>query len=326
MTVLSEIQAGVLSQDELVAGIIENIITVNQVYQVLPFDSFEGTGLTVNRENVLAGAGLAAVGGSLSGNVPANGIPAVAAAGAGAAYKAPATWTPETFTLKTLIGDAEVNGLVQAQLSDFTDQTASQIAAKAKQIGRIYQDLMINGNESVSTLQFDGLMVLADSVVAPADGGTARALSFDLMDAAMDEVKDKDGVVDYIQMAPRTRRSYKALLRALGGAAIDDVVTLESGDVVIAYEGVPLFKNEYITTDQGATAANSNTSVIFGTFDDGSRQYGIAGLTSRSNGGIVVEDVGPKENEDTNLTRLKWYAGLVQFSQKGLTVLNQINN
>lgn len=325
MTVLSEIQAGVLTQDELVAGIIENIITVNQIYQVVPFDSFEGTGLTVNRELVLAGAGLVAVGGSTSGNVPANGIPAVAGAGAGIAFKAPATWSPETFTLKTILGEAEVNGLVQAQMSDFTDQTASQIAAKAKQIGRIYQDLMINGNESVSSLQFDGLMVLADSVVT-AGSGSGAALSFDLMDAAMDEVKDKDGVVDYIQMAPRTRRAYKALLRALGGAAIDDVVTLESGDVVIAYEGVPLFKNEYITTDQGPTAANTQTSVIFGTFDDGSRQYGIAGLTSRENGGIVVEEVGPKENEDTNLTRLKWYAGLVQFSQKGLTVLNGITN
>lgn len=325
MAVLSEIQAGVLTQDELVAGIIENIITVNQVYQVFPFDSFEGTGLTVNREDVLAGAGLAAVGGSLTGNVPANGIPAIAGAGAGVAFKAPATWASETFTLKTIIGDAEVNGLVQAQMSDFTDQTASQIAAKAKQIGRIYQDLMINGNESVSTLQFDGLLVLADSVVT-AGSGSGAALSFDLMDQAMDEVKDKDGVVDYIQMAPRTRRAYKALLRALGGAAIDDVVTLESGDVVIAYEGVPVFKNEYIPTDQGPTAANTHTSVIFGTFDDGSRSYGVSGLTSRMNGGIVVSDLGEKEGEDTDLTRVKWYAGLAQFSRKGLTVLNSITN
>ena len=325
MTVLSEVQAGVLSQDELVAGIIENIITVNQMYQVLPFDNYEGTGLTVNRENALAGAGLAAVGGSLSGAVPANGIPAIAGVGAGTNFKDPATWTPETFTLKTIVGDAEVNGLVQAQLSDFTDQTASQIAAKAKQVGRIYQDLMINGNESVSTLQFDGLMVLADSVVT-AGTGSGGALSFDLMDAAMDEVKDKDGVVDYIVMAARTRRAYKALLRALGGAAIDDVVTLESGDVVIAYEGVPIFKNEYMPTNQGPTSANTWTSVIFGTFDDGSRQYGISGLTSRNNGGIVVDQVGPKENEDADLTRVKWYAGLAQFSQKGLTVLNSITN
>lgn len=322
MSVLSEIQAGVLSQDELVAGIIENIITVNQIYQVLPFDSYEGTGLTVNRENALAGAGLAAVGGSLSGAVPANGIPTIAGVGAGTNFKDPATWTPETFTLKTIIGDAEVNGLVQAQLSDFTDQTASQIAAKAKQVGRIYQDLMINGNESVSTLQFDGLLVLADSIVDQAGG----SLSFAGMDEAMDEVKDKDGVVDYIQMHPRTRRAYKALLRALGGAAIDDVVTLESGDIVIAYEGVPVFKNEYIPTNLGETDAQTDTAVIFGTFDDGSRQFGISGLTSRSNGGIMVDEVGAKENEDTNLTRVKWYAGLVQFSQKGLTVLQGVTN
>lgn len=322
MAVLSEVQAGLLTQDEMVAGIIEEIITVNQMYQVLPFDNYEGTGLTVNRELVLAGAGLAAVGGSLAGNVPANGIPAIAGAGAGIAFKAPATWVQETFTLKTIIGDAEVNGLVQAQMSGETDQTGSQIAAKAKQIGRIYQDLMINGNESLSTLQFDGLLVLADSHVDQAGG----ALSFVGMDEAMDEVKDKDGVVDYIVMASRTRRAYKALLRALGGAAIDDVVTLESGDIVIAYEGVPIFRNEYVPTNLGETAAQTDTAVFFGTFDDGSRQYGISGLTSRSNGGIVVEEVGPKEDEDTNLTRVKWYAGLVQFSTKGLTVLQGVTN
>lgn len=323
MTVLSEVQAGLLTQDELVAGIIEEIITVNQMYQVLPFDSYEGTGLTVNRELVLAGAGLAAVGGSLAGAVPANGIPAIAGAGAGTNFKDPATWVQETFTLKTIIGDAEVNGLVQAQMSGETDQTGSQIAAKAKQIGRIYQDLMINGNESLSNLQFDGLLVLADSHVDATGGG---ALSFLDMDTAMDEVKDKDGVVDYIVMASRTRRAYKALLRALGGAAIDDVVTLESGDIVIAYEGVPIFRNEYVPTNLGETAAQTDTAVFFGTFDDGSRQYGISGLTSRSNGGIVVEEVGPKENEDTNLTRVKWYAGLVQFSTKGLTVLQGVTN
>jgi len=321
MTVLSEVQAGLLTQDELVAGIIEDIITVNQMYQVLPFDSYEGTGLTVNRENALAGAGLAAVGGSLAGAVPANGIPAIAGVGAGTNFKDPATWTQETFTLKTIIGDAEVNGLVQAQMSDTTDQTASQIAAKAKQVGRIYQDLMMNGNESVSSLQFDGLLVLADSQV---DG--TGALSFLDMDTAMDEVKDKDGVVDYIVMAARTRRAYKALLRALGGAAIDDVVTLESGDIVIAYEGVPIFKNEYLPTNLGETAAQTETAVIFGTFDDGTRQYGVAGLTSRTNGGIVVDEIGALEGSDASLTRVKWYAGLAQFSRKGLTVLQGVTN
>jgi hypothetical protein len=323
MAVLSEVQAGLLTQDELVAGIIEDIITVNQMYQVLPFDNYEGTGLTVNRENVLAGAGLAAVGASLAGAVPANGIPSIAGVGAGTNFKDPATWTQETFTLKTIIGDAEVNGLVQAQLSDMTDQTASQIAAKAKQVGRIYQDLLINGNESVSSLQFDGLLVLADSQVDATGGG---ALSFIDMDTAMDEVKDKDGVVDYIVMASRTRRAYKALLRALGGAAIDDVVTLESGDIVIAYEGVPIFRNEYMPTDLGETAAQTDTAVIFGTFDDGTRQYGVAGLTSRSNGGIMVDEIGALEGSDATLTRVKWYAGLAQFSRKGLTILANVTN
>ena len=34
-----------LAQDELVAGVIENIITVNRMFDVLPFDSIEGNSL-----------------------------------------------------------------------------------------------------------------------------------------------------------------------------------------------------------------------------------------------------------------------------------------
>ena len=49
--------------------------------------------------------------------------------------------------LTTLIGDAQVNGLIQAVGSDFNDATAIQVAAKAKGIGRRYMNLLINGTE-----------------------------------------------------------------------------------------------------------------------------------------------------------------------------------
>ena len=38
-----------LAQNELVAGVIENIITVNRFFDVLPFDSIEGNALACLR-------------------------------------------------------------------------------------------------------------------------------------------------------------------------------------------------------------------------------------------------------------------------------------
>ena len=43
-----------LAQDELIAGIIENVITVNQSFAVMPFDGIDGNALAYNRENALA--------------------------------------------------------------------------------------------------------------------------------------------------------------------------------------------------------------------------------------------------------------------------------
>jgi hypothetical protein len=43
-------QAG---SERLVAGVIENVITVNRMYHVLPFDGIDGNALAYNRENAL---------------------------------------------------------------------------------------------------------------------------------------------------------------------------------------------------------------------------------------------------------------------------------
>ena len=131
-----------LAQDELVAGVIENIITVNRMFDVLPFDSIEGNSLAYNRENVLGDVIMAGVGTTFSG------------AGAG---KAAATFTKVNSNLTTIMGDAEVNGLIQATRSgDGNDQTAVQIASKAKSAGRKYQDQLVNGNGAGN--EFAGLI------------------------------------------------------------------------------------------------------------------------------------------------------------------------
>ena len=63
------------------------------------------------------------------------------------------TFTRHSTELTTIIGDAQVNGLVQAVGSDFHDATAVQVAAKSKGIGRRYMDLLIHGNETVDHLR-----------------------------------------------------------------------------------------------------------------------------------------------------------------------------
>jgi hypothetical protein len=295
-----------LAQDQLIAGVIENVITVNRMFEVLPFEGIDGNALAYNRENALGDIDVEGVGDTIGA-------------------KAAATFTQVTSSLTTIVGDAEVNGLIQAtRSSDGNDQTAIQIASKAKAAGRKYQDMLINGTGASN--EFEGLISLCAAGQTAATGANGGALSFAFLDELMDLVTDKDGQVDYFTMPARTLRSYMALLRALGGASISDVVELPSGTQVPAYRSVPIFRNDWIPTNQTKGTGTNQTTVFAGTLDDGSMMHGIAGLTAASAAGMQVVDVGESETKDEHIYRVKWYAGLANFSEKGLACADGITD
>lgn len=304
-------QSALLSQDELIAGVIESVITVNRFFDVLPFDGIEGNALAYNRENALGDVQMAGVDDTITA-------------------KNPATFTHVTSTLTTIVGDAEVNGLIQATRSNINDQKAVQVASKAKSCGRQYQNQMINGDGTGNNMT--GLLLLVDPTqvvqAGTAAGSTTNGnvLSFADLDNAIDLVVDKDGEVDYIMMNARTIRSYNALLRALGGASVNEVVTLPSGKTVPAYRGIPIFRNDWIPINQTQGTSTACTTVLVGTLDDGSRSHGIAGLTASNFAGIQVKEVGERENSDNTLTRVVWYCGLALFSVRGLAALTGVTN
>lgn len=294
-------EAAKLTQDQLVAGLIETIVEVNPLYEMMPFTEIEGNALAYNRENALGDTQFLAVGGTITA-------------------KNAATFTKVTSELTTLIGDAEVNGLIQATRSDYTDQTATQVASKAKSLGRQYQTAMITGDGTLDT--FQGMLSLVATSQTITAGANGASLTFEMLDELLDKVKDKDGQVDYIMSSFSMRRKYFALLRALGGASINETITLPSGRQVPIYRGVPWFVNDFIPTNQTQGTATGTTTTIFaGTFDDGSNKIGVAGLTARGAAGLRIQDVGAKEDKDETITRVKMYCGFANFSQLGLAAL-----
>jgi hypothetical protein len=313
-----------LGLPELVAGVIESIVTVNRFFEVVPFDGIDGNALKYNREALLgpvATVGIGDTDGVIGPNAPAGSNQAERLLAKNAA-----TFTEVTASLTTIMGDAEVNGLIQAtRSSDGNDQTETQIGSKAKSAGRKYQDMLINGDGTNET--FPGIISLcAAGQTVAATAADGDALSFETMDEVTDLVVDKDGDVDYYIMHKRTIRSFKALLRALGGAGINEVLELPSGKTVPVYNGVPIFRNDYIPIDQTQGMTTTATSFFAGTLDEGGRQHGIAGLTAANAAGVVVEDVGTHFEKDERVWRVKWYAGLALFSELGLACASGITN
>ena len=306
MPSITLVESAKLCQDDFVAGIIENVIDVNQIYQLFPMEGIDGNSLAYNRENVLGDTQVVGVGDTITA-------------------KAAATFNQVTSSLTTIIGDAEVNGLVQATRSKLNDQTATQIASKAKSAGRQFQDMMVNGTGAAN--QFPGLITLcsAGKTIASA-GANGDALSFNTMDVLIDAVTDKDGQVDYLIMNSRTVRSYKALLRGLGGNSVDDMYELPSGSRINAYSGVPIFRNDWVPVTQVRGTTTNATSVFAGTFDDGSRKHGVAGLTASEAAGLQVEYVGVHQTKDEKIYRVKWYVSMALFNLNGLAMATGITN
>lgn len=303
-------EAKKLINDEIVAGIVEDIIDINPLFAMLPYTGYSGQAILVNRENALGDAGVYAVDATITN-------------------KAAATFVQVPFTSTKLIGDVEMDGLVQAQsIGAGVDQLAIEIGSKAKSIGRLFQTGMATGTGTSPQMNSFHSMVDSGQLTTASAG---QAISFALLDELLDLVKSKDGSVDWLMMPARTMRSFKVLLRALGGTTSDWVVTLPDGRTSIGYESVPIFRNEFLSVAETANGAalvgGALTSVWSGNFDDGSQKIGISAIHPIAvPAGIQVEMIGKQEAKDTEIVRVKQYANLANFSRKGLARLTSINN
>jgi hypothetical protein len=310
MTNLTLAEAGLLNQNPLVAGVIEAIVTTNQIYRALPFSFIEGNAMSYNRELSLGDSQIIGVGSAASAN-------AITA-------KAPTKVTQATAKLVPIIGDAEIDHFEMVTMNTVNEQEAIQVAGKAKSIGRQFQDKMINGNSSTVPNEFDGLARL---VPAAQQVGTAGAsFDFGILDKLMDKVKSKDGQVDYFMMNGINVRRYLAKLRGLGGASVNEVVQLPGGTEVIAYRKVPIFQNDWIAVDATSEPALNRSDVYAGVFDDGSKKIGLAGIGASRQNGIFVTRVGEKEGSNEVILRVRMYAGLALFSELGIAMAPQVDD
>lgn len=304
------VEAKKLINNQIVAGVVQDIITLNPLFASLPYTPYDGQALLVNRENALGDAGFYAVDATITN-------------------KAAATFTQATFSATKIIGDAELDGLVVAQSNSAgVDQVAVEISSKAKTIGRLFQNGMVNGTGTSPEMNSFHSMVDSSQFTAASAG---QALSFLLLDQLCQLVTAKDGQVDFIMMPGRTFNSFKALLRAQGGTPAQWVVELPDGRTTLAYENIPVFVNQWqpiVETANGALLTTGALSSVWaGVWDDGSQKVGLSAIHPSSvPAGITVEPIGAQEAKDNKIWRVKQYANMANFNRRGLARLPSINN
>jgi hypothetical protein len=293
---LLKVEADKLSNNDLVRGIVEEIIDADDVFQLLPFVRTEGKAYVYNRENTLAASQFI---------VPNVDVPEDAS-----------TFTEITVTLRIMAGDVDVDNFIQETEGDHNDQKAIQVALKAKSTARLFSNKFINGDETttynltalgggaaVANVEFDGLDQLATVAQSFNKGANGASLSFEHLDELLDKVKLG---ADAFIFSRRSIRTYQKLLRALGGVQ-PEFVELDNGKRIMAYSGVPILLNDFIS-DAQTLGSSTDTSVIYALRMN--ELDGLHGVYGGDEVGIRFQEIGQLQHRDATRSRIKWYVCL----------------
>ena len=288
---LTLVEASKLSNDTLIAGVVETIAQESPVLQRLPFSEIVGNGLTYNRENVPPTAAFYDVGDTWTEDTP--------------------TFTQITATLKVMGGDADIDNFLKSTRSNVQDLEAAIVQLKARAVRSLFDDTFINGDDSSDPKSFDGIDLLCTGGQTVSMGTNGATLTLAKLDELVDTVKG--GKPDLLLMSRRTRRGLNVLARESGSFLEAD--RDEFGQMMQFYDGIPIGINDYIADDQDVGTSSDCSTVFALQLGEG----GLLGLTAP--GGLTVERVGSLETKDATRIRVKWYASLALFNTVKLAKL-----
>lgn len=300
---LLRVEAEHLSNNQLVSGVIDQIIDRDDLFAVMPFVRTEGKAYVYNRENAIGSADW------LDPNDPVN--------------ESAATFTEVVAKLRILAGDVDIDKFLQSTMRDHNDQMAVQIAKKAKVVGRTFHQTLATGDSGANPKQFDGLPVIAagaPSTQQVSAGVNGNALTLTMLDELCDAVPNG---ADVLVMRRGTIRAFRALLRATYGT--DAVMQqLENfGRPMLTHNGIPILMNEFLSGAETQGTSSVTASVYALRLNE---LDGLHGLWGGDNAGIVVENIGTVQNKDATRIRLKWYTGLALKSTRSIARLKGVTN
>lgn len=297
-------EAAKLSNNDLVRGVVQEIIDADQVFQFLPFVKTEGKAYVYNREGTLANAQF------ITTNVD---VPESAS-----------SFVEVSTTLRIIAGDVDVDNFLAETQSDSNAQKAIQIAMKAKAVARLFSNKFINGDEaatydlsalggdsSASFVEFSGIDKLCPGGQVQTHGANGAALALDQLDELLDGVKLG---ADCLIFSRRTIRDYKKLLRALS-AVEPDYITLDNGSRILAYGGTPILLSDYVSEAKTVGTSTDCSTIYAVRFNE---QDGVHGIYSGNEVGMRITEIGQLQNRDATRTRIKWYVALALKSTKSI--------
>lgn len=293
-------EAEKLSNNQLVQGVVEEIIDRDDLFAILPFTQVNGKAYVYNREKTLGGANW------LDPNEVIS--------------EEGSTFDEVTARLRILAGDVDVDKFLDSTMGDTNAQKAIQIKQKAKGVAREFHKTLARGNSSANAKEFDGFDKLVTSTQIVDAGANGNPLTLTMLDELCDAVPNG---ADVIVMRRGTIRAYRALLRATYGTDAVMQQLSNFGRPMLTHNGIPIIMNEWIAGDENKGTADKTTSIYAVRMNE---VDGLHGLYGGGNAGLVVEDIGTVQNKDATRTRIKWYCGLALKSTRSIAAIRGVTN
>ena len=297
-------EAAKLELPYLVAGVAEQIVTVDELFNFIPFKNIAPVVThEYNRELSLGSQDASWIdpNGTLTESAP--------------------TFTQVSDTVKVLAAAVNVPKLFLSN----PVQAAVSIAKKSKQVARKFSQTFITGSggAGVDVEGLEGWLGIAGSSAQNITGSAqTSSLSFNLMDQGYDAVLV--GKPNAIVMPVRTLESYMTLLRNAGGIQpqMVQVPNVNSPYFTVGFRGVPVLRNDWIPTNKTVGNGTTCTSVYFCYFNEND------GLTAFYNGNTILDisDPIPVPSSDSIQFVVAMRVGVSLMSTLALSCISGITN
>lgn len=322
MASVSLLEAAKLSNDEVIEGIVEDIISQDTWFEYLPFVQIGGLSHVFKREHDLANVDFAGVGQDLTGDD----------------YRKGATFETVNVGIQAIMAEILIDAQIDDQLSDIDDQLQVQISSKAKAMSRYFMNACINYGVNGYTFEqtnngrlgaasfeqapiFQGMKAILDEEQGNADdvnhpfynGGNAtqtiELVEDDASSARLGSpgrvftLEDLDKLLDAVTKGPEfllmnkaMRRILRTLLRNTGGGTDAAQVMrqdLGSGKPMLHYQELPVFISDFVSDVEPVHQANT-TAVTIASMSPGSNTVTLsADVSTEITASLVTPGIIP---------------------------------
>lgn len=298
---LNDVVSNEFFRNPIYPGIADAIQEAQTFYEFVPFTAIKGSSIGVQENSEQDLTGFVADGANLDTGNPINQL----------------TTAFRNYNIKSIAGLANVGSVSGAgATANGVDLMAVAIQAKARDIARKIYKQAVKGVAGADANGFRGLDDMYDdstgelhnkNELTPANAGDDIA---DVLDQTLNAITAADP--DFIMMNGTILNKFTSRMRA-SGAGYNYVTTPITNRNVLSYQGVPIFRNDYITVH-----TTDKHEIYAGCFEKG----GNTGITmiypEGTPAGIEVVDLGESEKYLGRVTRVAQHTALAVMNSEGL--------